>query len=229
MSGRPGRVSACSTQALRSCSIASSSHTHASRSRASADCGRHGNSGADRSTVRRRQPGARRPWARSWPSSPSCGRLSGSKGHLSPGWRHPQDEDPPPARRDPRPWRPAARRSSRPRPAGRSRTSRSWTRVPLRDSRSPLFQRGAAPPGPARRALCAAWRSSYTRCARSATSSYRIGSRTITQNGGTAAQTEFRAPSAAGSWAARDRVPEQCVHLLDAPRPRPLEWVQIPD
>jgi len=59
----------------------------------------------------------------------------------------PQDEDPPPARRDPRPPAPGGP-AVMPRPAGRSRTFRSWTRVPLRDSRSPLF--GAAPPPGAR-------------------------------------------------------------------------------
>jgi hypothetical protein len=149
MSGRPGWVSTCSTQALRSCSIASSSLTQAS--------GPSGGTGR-RWIVRRRQPGARRPPGRA-PGRPlrPAGGCPGSKGHLSPGWRRPQDEDPPPACRDPRPRRPAVRRSSRPRPAGRSRTSRSWTRVPLRDSRFPPVSTRRRPPGPARRALCAAW------------------------------------------------------------------------
>jgi len=44
----------------------------------------------------------------------------------------PQDEDPPPARRDPRPSAPGGP-AVMPSPAGLSRTSRSWTRVPLRD------------------------------------------------------------------------------------------------
>jgi hypothetical protein len=82
----------------------------------------------------------------------------------------------PSARRDPRPpERGAARRSCRcaPSRAVPPGLAAPGTRVPLRDSRSPIPLR-RRPPGRGRRARAPRWGSSYTRCAQATTASYEI-------------------------------------------------------
>jgi hypothetical protein len=107
--------------------------------------------------------------------APNLAHLACGRRH-APGWRRPQDEDPPPLvatlvtlRDVPGPCRGAAQPSD---PAGDRSAPR--TKVPLRDSRFPHNHTAPSPSDPYCRALCAAWGSSYTRCASSITARYNI-------------------------------------------------------